>query len=68
MDQEKFDGVFHTLRKSQVKTQANTLPPHTMDFGSRALLAGAPLQDLEDIYQDDVNDGIASMAKEQAEA
>jgi hypothetical protein len=39
-----------------------------MDFGSRALLAGAPLQDLEDIYQDDVNDGIASMAKEQAEA
>ena len=39
-----------------------------MDFGSRILLAGAPLHDLEDIYRDDVNDGIASMAKEQAEA
>ena len=41
--------------------------PATMEFGSSFLLAGAPLGDLEDIYKDDVNDGIASMAKEQAE-
>ena len=42
--------------------------PATMEFGSSFLLAGPPLGDLEDIYKDDVDDGIASMAKEQADA
>jgi actin beta/gamma 1 len=39
-----------------------------MDFGSVTLLAGACLGDVEDIYVDDVQDGIASMASEQAAA
>jgi len=38
-----------------------------MDFGSTALLASI-LVETEDIYEDEVNDGIANCAKEQAEA
>jgi len=38
-----------------------------MEFGSRVLLASAA-REMEDIYEDEVNDGIANCAKEQAEA
>ena len=39
-----------------------------MEFGSSSLLAGPSLADSEDIYTDDVEDGIASMASEMAAA
>ena len=39
-----------------------------MEFGSNVLLGGASLGDIEDIYVDDVQDGIASMADEMAQA
>jgi len=38
-----------------------------MEFGSRSLFASV-VQETEDIYEDEVNDGIANCAKEQAEA
>ena len=61
---------FHCLIYSPLPTGHTDLltPPNRMEFGSAHLLAGPSLDDSEDIYIDDVQDGIASMAAEQAAA
>jgi hypothetical protein len=37
-----------------------------MNWGNTTLLAGTTLRDMEDIFVDDVQDGMASMADEMA--
>jgi hypothetical protein len=53
-------------KKHAHKKHAHKKQPINMNWGNTTLLAGTTLRDMEDIFVDDVQDGMASMADEMA--